>query len=241
MYKLTWLSAICLLLVIGCEKYVSYSYEAESIASKSNVDGMVYDIHQKIPVANAEIYIGGFTTVSDNEGLYQLEYILGVDDQRDKPVNIIVTAPNYLPLDTGIVFYPGPRDLDLILEYGAPQIQKIWMGITIGQVEVQVQVRDFQGFDNLDYIRTKLYYHKMHENEVKSYTSFMDAVPVDTLPENTFFFRSLAPFEVDDGWYFEVRQFEVEAVDHDELNHLVDKKYANIWSTEPLFDVGRQP
>lgn len=240
MCKLNWLVPLSLLVFSSCDKYISYSYEAESIASKSNVDGMVYDIHQHIKVSNAEISIGGVTTFSDKDGLYNLEYILGVDDQRDKPVKVLVTAPNYLPLDTGIVFYPGPRDLDLIMEYGAPRIQKIWMGVTIGQVEVQVQVRDFQGIDNIDYIRSKSYYHKMHENEVKSYTAFMDFVMTDTLMAHTYFFRSTAPFMVDDGWYFEIRQFEVEAVDYDGLNHLVDKKYADIWSTEPLFGVGRE-
>jgi hypothetical protein len=232
---LKWVLPICLLFFLSCEKYISYSYEAGSIASKANVTGAVYDKHQKIRVGNAEISFNGVTTTSDKDGFYNLEYILGVDEQRDKPVNVLVTAPNYLPLDTGIVFYPGPRDLDLVMEYGAPRIQKIWMGVTNGKVEVQVQVRDFQGIDNIDYIRSKSYYHKMHENEVKSYTAFMNFIMPDTLLPNSYFFRSTAPIMVDDGWYFELRQFEVEAVDHDGFNHLVDKKYADIWSTEPLF------
>jgi hypothetical protein len=231
---------IGLLVSWSCEKYISYSYEAESIASKAYVDGVVYDKHQKIRVGNAKISLNGVTSYSDKDGLYNMEYILGVDEQRDKPVNVLVTAPNYLPLDTGIVFYPGPRELNLIMEYGAPRIQKIWMGVTIGQVEVQVLVRDFQGLDNIDYIRSKSYYHKMHESEVKSFTAFMDFVMPDTLSTHSYYFRSTAPFMLDDGWYFELRQFEIEAVDHDGLNHLVDKKYADIWSTEPLFDVGRE-
>lgn len=241
MHKFNWLVPFCLLYIWSCEKYISYSYDAESIASKSYLNGMVYDLHQKTPVDSAEISMGGITTFSDNNGLYNLEYILGVDDQRDKPVNIFVNAHNYLPLDTGIVFYPGLRNLDLILKYGAPQIQKIWMGVSLQQVEVQVQVRDFQGIDNLDYIRSKLYYHKINESEAKSYSTFMNFVAADTLLTNTYFFRSTAPIMIDDGWYFEARLFEVEAVDHDGLNHLVNKKYADTWATEPIFDVSITP
>jgi hypothetical protein len=237
MNSLKYIILFLYLTFLGCDKYISYSYESESIASRTQVSGLVFDSLRQVPVKEAVLSFNGIEAVSDNDGYFDIEYILGVDEQRDKPVSIRVTAHNYLTLDIEVVFYPGEKNLLINLEYAAPIIQKIWIGIINNHVEAQVRVLDFQGKENINYVRSKFFYFKMHEQEIKHFTAYMEPVEVDTMPSNSRFFRSTATITISNEWIFEDRQFEIEAFDHDGFSHFVNKKYSNIWVTEPLFDV----
>ena len=141
------------LLYINCDtdKFFGYNYDAESLIESAPISGRITNIFTSVPVASAKIKIGPYETLTDKDGDYLLVYPLGTDEERDKFIPIIVTAPNYFPDSLETIIYPQPLEINFSLEYGAPNIES--SSITQRDpvmVNCDATVFDYQGVDDID-------------------------------------------------------------------------------------------
>lgn len=134
-------------LINGCDpdKYFGYNYDAEQISQTSTIFGTVLMSYTNAPVKNALIQIGNQTTFSDDQGKYSLIYVFENDEERDRPIEAIVSAEKYLTHNTSIIIYPVENQFDVSLVYAAPIIEN---SILFGNI-LQAIVTDYQGAEDI--------------------------------------------------------------------------------------------
>ena len=233
---------LSIFILISCEKFTGYNYDSESIADQSRVYGTIRNIYNSTErVVNAHVEIGYITTRTDSSGDYDVDYIISTDDNRNKPVEIFITAPNYHDLQTDFLVFPPESNIDLYMEYGAPIIEKIWIGVP-GKIVHQVLVSDYQGIDNIQSVTTGIYYVKFGDQEVRIETIKMKLYM--KLSDNSAYYNATALPTIPNGWFYDSAdpthiQFTV--TDLDSFVTLVDQKYSNIMSPTPLFPTDDLP
>jgi hypothetical protein len=126
------------------DKLTDYDHDANPIPESARMVGTIRDKHTLKPIEDASIQVGNQFTLSDENGDYVFFYYLGEDDERNKPVDVRISAHNYVPIDTAIVIFPE-NEVNKNLEYGAPIIQRITVVDTICQAEII----DYQGADDI--------------------------------------------------------------------------------------------
>ena len=233
-----WFLIIIWSLVIstGCETFTGYNYESESVADKSRVYGTVRNTYNTSElVNNAQMSIGYLSTKTDSSGQYDVEYIISTDDNRNQPVPIIITAPNYHELHTDFLVFPPESKLDLYLEYGAPIIEKIWIGIP-EEIVHQVLITDYQGIENINRVSTGIYYVKYNDPQIR--IEVVEMQLYEQISENSAYFYATAPLTIEGDWFYDPVdpthiQFEVR--DQDGFVTTIDQKFSNLISPMPLF------
>ena len=118
-----WFLLFVLLLLINCDtdKFFGYNYDAESLIESTPVSGRITNIFTSVPVTSAKIKIGPYETLTDKDGDYLLVYPLGTDEERDKFIPIIVTAPNYFPDSLETI-------IEAAYDTAPPEIGNHWYG-----------------------------------------------------------------------------------------------------------------
>lgn len=153
-YKIT-ISIIIFILFISCdiEKFIGSNYTASPIPTTAKIYGTVYNNFDNLPVYGAQVMINSQVTFSDSSGNYFLNYYIGPDENRNKPVPICVIAKNYMEYNSTSIIYPENR-INLYIDYGAPIIQKV---TRVGTV-CQSIIFDYQGFSNIDSVFAHIYF-----------------------------------------------------------------------------------
>ena len=219
----------------GCEEFTGYDYEAESIGDKSRLHGTVVNTFDpEKPVINAILQIGYLTTYTDSSGRFDVEYILSTDENRNKPVELSVTAEDYLDLNTEFIIEIPEQNFDINLDYGAPIIEKIWIGAP-EEIIHQVMVTDFQGIDNIESVTTVFYYTNMLDPELKTITvemTFIETVPGSDI--SAYYMATALP-NIDGFWFYNDRWIDFTVIDKDGFSDRRRKKYAGLISPDPLF------
>ena len=233
---------LLLLIFFGCEKFTGHNYESESIADKSRVYGTIRNkFNSSERVVNAHVEIGYITTSTDSSGNYDVDYIISTDDNRNKPVDIYITAPNYHDLQTDFLVFPPESKIDLSMEYGAPIIEKIWIGVP-EEIVHQVLVTDYQGIENIQSVTTGIYYVKFDDPEIRIETIAMQLY--NKLSENSAYYYATALPSLPDGWFYDPvdpTHIQFTVTDRDSFVTLIDQKYSDIMSPTPLFPYDNLP
>lgn len=182
MYKkliLTFI-AIFLLLYISCEKITGYNYQAEPQNKAVKISGNVINKFTNQPVDGATVKIGSQITSTDTAGAYLIYYILQTDEERDKPVEVRVTAENYIPYNQQVVLYPTETEINIELIYGAPKIEEnVLVPYILDFVPIyvcQARVMDYQGLNDIDSVRAIFYYENQQDNVYEKVTVPMQFV-----------------------------------------------------------------
>ena len=142
-----------ILAVGGCDldKYTGYSYEGESLIETARVSGKVTNVFTGTPILRATLTFGNLTTYTDGDGNYLLVYPLATDDERDRPISVLVSRPDYFPIETEIVVYPDRNIHDFALIYAAPIIESSTLElIPQFQAVCYATILDYQGVDDIE-------------------------------------------------------------------------------------------
>ena len=181
----------------GCDtdKYFGYNYEADQLIQSSTIFGTVLMSYTSTPVENAKIQFGNQTTLSDEQGKYTLDYIFEDDEDRDKSIDVIVSADKYITHITSIVIYPVENQLDISLVYAAPIIEK---SILFGNI-CQAIVTDYQGAEDIKSGIVYVYFNfsPMGYTYEKPYNINV----VKTISENTSYFQCIVDSSLDEYGY----------------------------------------
>ena len=192
-----YLLSILLIFIISCdlEKLDGYEYKYDPPPESAIFTGTIYNRFTFDPVWNAEINIANQVTYSDAQGKYILYYHFNEDDERNAPVNIKISADDYLETDTSLVVFPE-NQLNAYIHYAAPIIQKIAL---VDTNILQAIVFDYQGYNDIATVRAQYAYRRPGEKYPSLYAeSKLTRVFVDSI--NTSYYESLiAPSIVEYG------------------------------------------
>ncbi len=221
----------------GCEEFTGYNYDSDFIAQNSHIYGKVFNaFHPYQPVKNARIEFGYLTFFTDSLGAYDITYILSVDDNRNKPIEVLVSAADYHDLVTELIIEIPEQKVDLELEYGAPKIERIWVGVP-EEVYHQVIVTDNQGIDNIQSVRTTFYYSNINDPLIKTRTAEMIFIGHVPGSSSSAYYQAIQIPTYGEGWTYEGRWINFVVQDKDGFSDTVTKRYADIMSPYPLFTV----
>lgn len=198
---------------------------------------------------NAEISIGVLKTTTDDAGNYSVDYIIGVDEERNKPLDFMLRAENYYPLDTSIVIFPPEMQFNLQLVYAAPIIEKAWTGIVpvIAPISreifiypvTQIMVTDHQGIATLDSIMTTFYYAQMGAEEFRTFPMIMRQDSI--LTENTAYYQAIGPSNISGDFLFYDRSMDIYVSDNEKYSDLKTLDDTYVFVDQPLFPIEVDP
>ncbi len=145
----SWL--ICLvcfsLLQLNCdgERLWGYRFDAIPLTESIEISGTVIDRFREVPIQGATVRFADQEAITNSRGEYQLQFYLGTAFQRNKPVEIEVSANRYLRFTETVVLEPVDQQQDFELDYGAPIVENAVRHIfENGEVVVQALIRDYQ-------------------------------------------------------------------------------------------------
>lgn len=150
------------LVLNGCKEYVAYNYDAELVASKAGVHGIISNIFTGEPVSFATVQIGLVKTVTTDDGSYILFCNFGTDEERNKPVPITVTAQNYYQYSSEIILNSFDNEMNIEMLYAAPIIKRHYGGWHLSSTDLlyrvlQAEILDYQGIDTIDSVKTTFF------------------------------------------------------------------------------------
>jgi hypothetical protein len=196
------------LIVYGCDidKFTGFDHEAEPIPESARFYGSLTNKFTQQPIKDAIIKVGDQATFSDEKGEYEFYYHLKEDDDRNKQTRLIISATNYLPIDTNIVIFP---DNEVIkgLAYAAPIIERIVRIDTVCQAEIF----DYQGWADIANVYAEFYYVRSGERVI-ALTIRVPLQRVDVDTPNTAYFQAFVKTSIDNFGSL-VNNFEIYARD----------------------------
>lgn len=179
------------LFLTGCDlqKLWGYEYKSDPTPESAKIYGRVTNNLTSEPIKDAVITIQNKMTSTDENGNYTIYYHYTEEEDRNVPVSLKITQPNYLPVDSAIVIFPV-NEINVGLSYASPIIQKICMVDSI--YRFQAIVFDYQGFDDIENVIAHLAYRIPEERYPSLYLDAkMTCVMTDSL--NTSYYQLLAP------------------------------------------------
>ena len=222
-----------------CKKVTGYNYDVKPLNNTIRVYGVVKNAFTDLAVEDAIIQIGIQTTSTDIYGEYQLQYILGTAEDRDQPVPITISAPNYERLDTSTVLYPQLTKLDFQLKYAAPIIEKNALFQTFGMDwYCQAIVTDYQGISDIKNVTASFYY--IQPNNPKSFFISYNLNFVGSFNNLTGRYQLNVPFTYNEDWYLYVDRYQLEAIDYEGHVHQIVGKTSKVIPDTALFPVNHK-
>jgi hypothetical protein len=221
------------LILEGCERYIGYNYDVESIGEKARVFGSIKNIYTGEPVISANIQIGIFRTSSDHNGSFLIFYNLGTDEERNKPVPVSVTATDYYPYNDEILIFPQDNMIDIQMVYAAPIIVKHYGGwhqslSGITYLVLQAEVTDYQGINTLDSVQATFFINDGEE----SHEVLWGMKQIYQTSDITAFYQIYANPLTFSPWFLEER-FLIRVWDNEGYQDLATRALAQM---NPLFD-----
>ncbi len=95
-------------------KLLGYNNDAETIA----IEEKITNVFTNEPFIRATVDISGQDATANPEGGYKLLYLLGNDENLNRPIPVMITAEKYRPLYTDLVISPENMSFDVALENG---------------------------------------------------------------------------------------------------------------------------
>jgi hypothetical protein len=157
-YIIIW---VCLL-IISCDmdKFTGNNYDSSPIPKNAKIFGKIYNVFDDKPVPWALVNFGNQATFTDTAGYYLLQYYLGSDESRNKPVDIQITAPGFLKYFDEKIILPE-NNYNFLIEYGAPTI------LQVARIDSYCQaiIFDNQGFDNISTVIGRFFYRRQGDKQ----------------------------------------------------------------------------
>jgi hypothetical protein len=226
-----------------CEKFTGYDYESEKIGTRSVIYGQVKNIFDLESISGAYLKIGVLDTRTDENGEYSVEYILGVDEERNKPLDIWVDAENYYPIDTSLILFPPDMQFNLKMVYAAPIIKSAWSGVfpVIFPISpdpfltpvTQILLSDYQGIATLDSVITTFYYAKQGDAELRKAFIFMQQDSI--LSETSALYQAIGPSHIEVDYRYYDRSLEIYAADSEGYHTRITLDNSELFVDSPLY------
>jgi hypothetical protein len=149
------------LVFFNCDNFWGYDYDADPIPNSATINGKITNLFTGEPVYDAKVQVGGQSARTNANGEYSLEYQYQSDEDRNKPVQITVSATNYFSYSTSVIIFPQNNFFDATLEYAAPLISK---AVLVDYYEndstyvCQALVKDYQGADEISSVLASFLY-----------------------------------------------------------------------------------
>ncbi len=223
-----------ILLLFGCEKFTGYNYDVEPPDNTVKVSGKIENIYTGESVKDALVQIGAQKTRTDNFGGYLLQFFMGTNEQRDNPVDIVISAPNYETLRTSVVIYPEPTRLNFKLFYAAPIIKQNVIVYNDYRWYCQAIVVDYQGVADIKEVKASFYYIIPHTP--KSFFLTFPLQLVKTEDNNTGFFQAIIPSAYQTQYILSIETYTMQATDYEGHVHSLIRNTPKTIPDSFLFD-----
>ena len=138
---------VMLLLLVHCDtdRLWGSRFEAFPLTRSIVIQGTVMDRFQEKPVRGATVRVGDQEALTNFYGEYRLEFYLSTSFDRNKPVDIEVSAENYISFRDRVILDPIDQEMNFQLDYGAPIIgDAVRHVFDNGIAVVQVRLLDYQ-------------------------------------------------------------------------------------------------
>jgi hypothetical protein len=204
------------LLFLTCEKYINSQTDSNFYDQEIMVSGTVLNEFTNDPVYQASVTFEGLQTFTDPEGKFLIAYKLTVDDNRNKPIQMTISADNYLGLIKEFVIAPIDYTLNIRLTYAAPIVRNsvfvfhLFPGYENPLVVVQALIFDYQEITDIDTAQTYFYYVNQQTKERK--TSIIPMVFVENVSANAAHYQAIAIPSYQDVWQIQ-KYFDIEVKD----------------------------
>ena len=214
--SITYLIIVCTLFFLHCDKYINSQTDSNLNDRVITISGTVISEFTNQPIKGAVVNFGGQNTLTDHQGQFKLHYRLTVDDDRNKPVEMIVTAYNYFDYQQSYYVAPIDFTINARMIYAAPIIENsvlvkyYFVAQEMDLVVVQARIFDYQGADDIDSVGTILYYRNEEDQTFK--TSAIPMRFVEKLSYNSAHYQAVAIPTYQEIWHFQ-RNFDVYAED----------------------------
>lgn len=148
-----------LLSLLSCdfEKFIGAETEVDVLVNDTSISGQITNVFTNAIIFKARIHIGNQSSLTDQNGNYQINYLLSEDDNRNKPVNFQISAPKYFTYSDSLVLIPDQHRQDFKLTYAAPIIEQSSRFIDPREPEeliiYQAILKDYQGNENVSELR----------------------------------------------------------------------------------------
>ncbi len=140
---------LTLLFFIACEEnFWGYNYNAPALINTTRIKGTITDQFTAEPVPAATIGINDQMTMSDENGIFLLNYLLPEDAEPNKLETgyITVSAPQYMSYSGILLIYPIENHKDIELTYAVPIVKN---AASDGDT-TQAIIIDYQGVEDID-------------------------------------------------------------------------------------------
>ena len=160
MKKYILLTSIFILLSCDYDRYFSYDTDAEELLKTTPVKGRIMHYYRNEPVSNALVQVGAQETLTDINGFYNIDYILTDNEERNKPVQIQVSAHNFYSESLSTLIEPLGNTYNFSLKYAAPIINdaiRRFDPYNKFLLICQAVITDYQGWQDIDSVYAIFY------------------------------------------------------------------------------------
>ena len=150
-------SVLIIVMLFSCDsdRFLSYNYQAQSVIKITEITGSVTHRFTARPVSNATITIENQSTITDQNGDYEMSYQMSSDAELGRAIPIRINAENFFELESPQVLLPEPIQLNYVLEYAAPIIDA---AAIVDATVCQALITDYQGPQDVVSVNVKLHY-----------------------------------------------------------------------------------
>ncbi len=222
-FLLISLGLLLSILFMACERMIGFNYEGEKPIKKAKVYGTIRNIFNSEPVPNAQIQIGNNITFSDALGEYLIFFTLGVDEERDKTVPVIIIAENFFPFYDSFLLYPRETDYNPTLTYAAPIIKESVLTFHIPDGWIcQARIKDYQGVEDITSVVGTFLYSRMGAIHYTVLNQNLDYIR--NISETEAYYQCTTPPSLGDGWFLDTKtKYKIKVIDKDGYSDNVEE------------------
>lgn len=194
-----WKKTIYLLaifLIPGCDsdRFFGYEYSAQKPATITKISGLIRHLYTGEGVDNAQISVDTQSVKTNSDGTFDLNFILGVNEQFNKTYSVKIRAEGYYPLDTTIVIFPNENNVNYILDYGSPVVL---FAELLPPFHTTATVLDYQGIATVDTVNVLAYFVDSVPNSNRTIWREYPMVKTQTIDELTAVYEGFLDYDTD--------------------------------------------
>lgn len=151
LYPLIYLLTI---FFIACdtERFTGFQHTADKLLQTTIVQGDVKNTFTHEGIAAALVQVGSMQGITDDSGIFKINYLMNPDEQQNKPLTISISAQKFYAKTEQKVILPLENYFHFLLERAAPIIDTTvvfkvdnFTQDTVQKYTCQAIVRDYQG------------------------------------------------------------------------------------------------
>jgi len=187
----------------SCKQFVDYNFEAETIDNSLRISGKILNVFTGKSVEGALVEFGVQSTITDEFGNYVLHFNMGTDEQRDKPVEVKISAEDYAVYTDEFVIYNENIIYNADLVYISPILGDATYFRDGLYVVIQVIVTDYQGYHDINVVNGTFNYFRDHRPDVMARSHQLEFLEAPS--PTTAIYQCKILHRIEDYWYFSIR------------------------------------